>query len=153
MEAFIDFFVQWGYLGLIISAFVAGSIIPFSSEVVLVILLQMGLDPVICIVLATVSNTAGGMTCYWMGHLGKTEWIHKYLGVDDAKMAKVTKFLHGRGAIMGLFTVLPYIGEAIAVVMGLMRSNVWLTTASMFVGKLLRYVAVYVAFRFAIALF
>ena len=46
MEEFIasltQFFTDWGYVGLFLSAFVAGSILPFSSEVVLVILVRMG---------------------------------------------------------------------------------------------------------------
>ena len=45
MEEFIasltQFFTDWGYVGLFLSAFVAGSILPFSSEVVLVILVQI----------------------------------------------------------------------------------------------------------------
>ena len=46
MEEFIasltQFFTDWGYVGLFLSAFVAGSILPFSSEVVLVILVRVG---------------------------------------------------------------------------------------------------------------
>lgn len=44
-----QFFTDWGYVGLFLSAFVAGSILPFSSEVVLVILVRMGLDPLLCL--------------------------------------------------------------------------------------------------------
>ena len=40
MDAFVDTLVQllidWGYVGLFISALLAGSIIPFSSEIVMV---------------------------------------------------------------------------------------------------------------------
>ena len=79
MDAFIDslaaFFVDWGYAGLFLSAFIAGSVLPFSSELVMMMLVQMGLSPVWCVVAASVGNTLGGMTCYWIGHLGKTEWI------------------------------------------------------------------------------
>ena len=39
MDAFLDLLIQllidWGYVGLFISSFLAGSIIPFSSEVVM----------------------------------------------------------------------------------------------------------------------
>ena len=42
MDAFVDTLVQllidWGYVGLFISALLAGSIIPFSSEIVMVAL-------------------------------------------------------------------------------------------------------------------
>ena len=52
MDAFVDTLVQllidWGYVGLFISALLAGSIIPFSSEIVMVALVKVGLSPAIC---------------------------------------------------------------------------------------------------------
>ena len=67
MDAIAQFFVEWGYVGLFLSAFIAGSILPFSSEAVMVILAGMGLDPVGCLIAASLGNTLGGMTCYWIG--------------------------------------------------------------------------------------
>ena len=131
MEEFIasltQFFTDWGYVGLFLSAFVAGSILPFSSEVVLVILVRMGLDPLLCLFAAASGNTLGGMTCYWIGHLGKRDWITRYLRVEPAKIDRVSRFLEGKGALFAFFTFLPYVGEAVAIVLGLMRSNVWIT--------------------------
>ena len=79
MDAFIDTLIQllidWGYAGLFISALLAGSIIPFSSELVMLALVKVGLNPAICVLAATLGNTMGGMTCYYMGHLGKTDWM------------------------------------------------------------------------------
>ena len=99
MEEFIasltQFFTDWGYVGLFLSAFVAGSILPFSSEVVLVILVRMGLDPLLCLFAAASGNTLGGMTCYWIGHLGKRDWITRYLRVEPAKIDRVSRFLEG----------------------------------------------------------
>ena len=46
MEAITQFFIEWGYWGLFLSAFVAGSVLPFSSEAVMIVLVRMGLDPV-----------------------------------------------------------------------------------------------------------
>lgn len=150
MDALIQFLVDWGYLGLFISAFVAGSIVPFSSEAVMVIFAQMGLSPVICVLLATMGNTLGGMTCYWMGHLGKIDWIEKYFGVKRTKIERMQRFLQGKGALMGFFTFLPFAGEAIAIALGFMRSNVWLTAISMFVGKFIRYAVLLTAFQYGI---
>ena len=68
MDAFIDTLIQllidWGYTGLFISALLAGSIIPFSSELVMLALVKVGLNPAICVLAATLGNTMGGMTCY-----------------------------------------------------------------------------------------
>lgn len=156
MEAFTEtltqFFTDWGYWGLFLSAFVAGSILPFSSEAVMIVLVRMGLDPVWCVLAASAGNTLGGMTCYWIGSLGKTRWIEK-LGVSGKQLARARKFLAGRGALMGFFAFLPAIGEAIAVVLGLMRSNRPLTFGAMFAGKLLRYIVILAAFEGALSLF
>lgn len=49
MDALLDtltrLLVDWGYWGLLLSAFVAGSILPFSSEAVLILLVRMGSTP------------------------------------------------------------------------------------------------------------
>ena len=144
MDAFVDTLVQvltdWGYVGLFISALLAGSIIPFSSELVMGALVAMGLEPWLCVLSATLGNTAGGLTCYWLGQLGRMDWIEKYLGVKREKVERMQHFLQGRGALMAFFAFLPFVGEAIAVALGFMRSNFWLTTASTFAGKLARYV-------------
>ncbi len=143
MESLLDtltqLFIDWGYLGLFLSAFVAGSVLPFSSEIVMVVLLGMGLDGWGCLLAASMGNTLGGMTCYWVGTLGKSEWIEKYLHVEHDKLQRVVTFLSGKGAVMAFFAFLPYVGEAVAVGLGLLRSNVWLTTLAMFIGKALRY--------------
>ncbi len=144
MDAFIDSTIQllidWGLPGLFISAMLAGSIIPFSSELVLVTLVKLGLNPTACILAATLGNTVGGMTCYYMGRLGKISWIEKYFKVKKEKIDKMVTFLQGKGALMAFFAFLPAIGEVVAIALGFMRSNTWLTLTSMFIGKLLRYI-------------
>lgn len=45
METLTQFLIDWGYWGLFFSALIAGSIVPFSSEAVMLVLVHMGLDP------------------------------------------------------------------------------------------------------------
>ena len=152
METITQLLIDWGYLGLFISALLAGSIIPFSSELVMVALVKVGLSPAVCVLAATLGNTLGGTTCYYMGHLGKTDWIEKYFKVKKEKIEKTQRFLQGKGALMAFFAFLPFVGEAIAIALGFMRSNVFLTTTSMFAGKLLRYIAMLLALQGAISM-
>lgn len=144
MEAIAEIFIDWGYIGLFVSAFVAGSILPFSSEIVLTALVEMGADPTLCIVSAAVGNTLGGMMCWWLGYIGNREKIERWLKIDEQKMERVAGFVQRRGAWIGIFGFLPWVGEVILVLLGLMRSNLWITTIYVFVGKLLRYVVWYI---------
>lgn len=145
MESLIQILTDWGYAGLFLSALLAGSIVPFSSELVMAALVAMGLKPWLCVLSASLGNTLGGLTCYWLGRLGRMDWIEKYLGVKPEKVEKMQRFLQGRGALMAFFTFLPFVGEAIAVALGFMRSNLALTSLSMFAGKLARYVVMLLA--------
>ena len=153
MEQFADILAGWGYLGIFVSAFVAGSILPFSSEAVMVLLAQSGLSVWACIGWATAGNTLGGVTCWLLGRLGKKERVVRWLGINPRRMERAERFLGGHGAWMALFVVLPYIGDAIAVVLGFMRSNPWITVTAMAAGKFARYVAVMYAAQGIISLF
>ncbi len=139
MDAFIQLLTEWGYAGMFLSAFLAGTILPFSSEAVLLACIGLGLDPVASTLATTAGNALGGLTCYWIGHLGKMEWIEKYFKVDQKQMDKAKRFIHGRGSWIALFSFLPVIGDAILIVLGLMRANIWIVAVSMSIGKLLRY--------------
>ena len=151
MDAFINSVIQllidWGIPGLFLSALLAGSIVPFSSELVLVALVEVGLSPVTCVLAAALGNTLGGMTCYYMGHLGKVDWIEKYFKVKKEKVDRMEAFLQGKGALMAFFAFLPFVGEVIAIALGFMRSNIWLTTISMFAGKLILYILMLLALK------
>ena len=140
MDAILQFLIDWGYWGLFLGSFIAGSVLPFSSEAVLAACVgPLGLDPVISITAATAGNVAGGMTCYWMGHLGNMEWIEKYFHVKKEKMDRAERFVHGRGAWMAFFAFIPILGSAISIVLGMMRANIWIVILAMTIGKILRY--------------
>ena len=139
MEAILTFLVSYGYMGMLIAAFLASSILPFSSEAVMVGLQAAGLDPVALIAYGTIGNVLGSMFNYTIGRLGKMEWIEKYLHVKKEDLDKAHKFMAGKGAWMGLLSVIPVIGDVITVALGLMRANVVIVVISVTISKLARY--------------
>jgi membrane protein YqaA with SNARE-associated domain len=147
MDAIVQFFIDWGYIGLFLSALLAGSILPFSSELVLTVLVQMGADPMGCFLAASVGNTIGGLICYWLGYLGNMQWIERWLKIDHSKMQRVEGKVRKYGAWMGVFGVLPWVGDVIIVLLGLMRCNIYVTTFTMFVGKAGRYLLMVLALQ------
>ena len=142
MEWIIDFLTGYGYIGMLIAAFIAGSFFPFSSEAVMVGLIATGLDPVQLMIYGTIGNTLGSYFNYGVGHMGKTEWIERYLHVKQESLDRAERFMAGRGAWMGFFAFVPLLGTAITIVLGLMRANIFICFFSIAIGKLLRYLLV-----------
>lgn len=143
LDSLIHFFTQWGYFGLFLGSFLAGSIIPFSSEALVIACVgPLHMNPVTSLMVALAGNVSGGMTCYYIGHLGKIEWIEKYARVSRKKLNRALRFMKNRGAWMGFFAFIPLLGTAISVALGYVRSNPWIVLLTMMVGKFLRYAAI-----------
>lgn len=136
----IEFFTQWGILGLFMASVVAGSVVPLSSEAILVACVgPLHLNPWWCLLAALAGNVAGGMTCYWLGSLGNVEWIERYLHVSKPKLERAMRWVHRYGAWVAFFAFLPIVGSAITVALGYLRANAKITCLAMTVGKLMRY--------------
>lgn len=136
----MDFLIDYGYWGMLLTAFLAGSVFPFSSEAVMLGLLVMpGIEPWPLVVYATIGNVLGSMFNYGVGRLGKLEWIEHYLKIKREKIDRAQHFMAGRGAWMGFFAFLPILGSAITVTLGLMRANILISLISITIGKFLRY--------------
>jgi membrane protein YqaA with SNARE-associated domain len=139
MDAIIHFLINWGYWGMLFAGFLAGSFFPFSSEAVLTGLDAAGLHPVPLVVYASIGNIAGSLFNYSIGRMGRLDWIEKYLHVKKESIDKAVRFMNGRGAWMGFFAFLPIIGSGITIALGLMRANILITTVSISIGKIIRY--------------
>lgn len=137
-----ELLTQYGYWGMLVAAFLAGSFFPFSSEAVMLALLAAGLDPAPLVAYGTVGNVAGSLFNYGVGRLGKMDWIERYLHVKREKLDRAEQFMAGRGAWMGFFAFIPILGSAITIVLGLTQANIWITTASITAGKLIRYLLI-----------
>ena len=144
MDSIIAFLMNWGYMGMALSAFLAASILPFSSEAVMVGLLAAGLDMWALVAWGTVGNVLGSLFNYGIGRLGKMEWIEKYLHTKPEDLDRARRFMGGRGAWMGLFSCIPVIGDVITIVLGLMRANLTIFIVSVTISKLARYVVLMV---------
>ena len=140
MDFLVDILTNYGYWGMLISAFLAGSFIPFSSEAVMLGLLATGLDGGQLVAYGSIGNVLGSMFNYGVGRMGRLDWIEKYLHVSKKDLDKAQRFMAGRGAWMGFFAFLPILGSAITILLGLMRANVPISILSITIGKILRYV-------------
>ena len=139
MEFLTDILLGYGYWGMLLAAFLAGSFFPFSSEAVMLALLAAGLEPWPLVVYGTIGNVVGSAVNYGVGRMGRLDWIERYLHISQQSMQRAETFMAGRGALMGFFAFLPVLGSAITILLGLMRANIPLALLSITAGKLLRY--------------
>ena len=130
---------EWGYIGLFIASFLAATIIPFSSELVLSILIANNYDLTTSLIVASLGNWMGGLSSYLIGRLGSWDTIEKYLRVKRDKILLWKKKIDSWGGLLAFLCWLPVVGDPIAIALGFFRTNVLTVAIFMLVGKFVRY--------------
>lgn len=138
-ELIIEFLKDYGYLGMGILAFLAGTVVPITSEVLLVFFLGIGLNAVGLTLAATIGNTLGGITCFMIGYLTTKEKVQKFFKIPDRRMKRADMLIQKYGYWTAAFSFLPVLGEVFLLSLGIMRVNRFKVISLMALGKLFRY--------------
>lgn len=136
-----DFLIEYGYTGMGISAFLAGSFIPFSSEFILAALHESGLQWWPLVVFATIGNVLGGIFNYCVGRMCNEGWVYRLFRIKEEKLESSKEKVRRHGAWMGLLSWLPVLGSAITIALGILRVHCGKSILTMTVSKFLRYLA------------
>lgn len=136
----MEWLVEYGYWGLFIGAFLAATVVPFSSDVLLVALIAAGGNIVTTIVAATAGNWLGGLSSYGLGWLGKWEWIERWFKISPEKLEKQSGRIKRWGSWLALLTWLPGIGDVMAIGLGFYKVDFKSAALFMLIGKCARYV-------------
>ena len=128
-----------GLLGLFIGNFLAATVIPFSSDALYIAVLALMKRPMACFLVATAGNWLGSVVTYYIGRLGKWEWIEKWFKVKPETLAKQKEKIDKWGVWLALIAWVPFIGDVIAIALGFYRTRPWATMFLLLVGKLLRF--------------
>ena len=128
-----------GLLGLFIGTFLAATILPFSSDALYIAVLAATKDPIGCLAVGTVGNWLGSVVTYWIGWIGRWEWIEKWFKVKRETLEKQKVKIDKYGVWLASLSFLPVVGDAIAIAVGYVRCNFPLVSLLFFVGKLIRY--------------
>lgn len=123
--------IWWQWLGLWFSAFSSATILPGTSDVVLVAMIHQhpqwwGWAWLI----ATIGNSMGGVASYYMGRL----LPHKHRAPD-----KMITWIYKYGYWALLMSWVPFIGDGLAIAAGWLRLNVFLSALMLTIGKFARY--------------
>jgi membrane protein YqaA with SNARE-associated domain len=131
-----------GLPGLFLAAFLAATVLPFSSEGLLALMAAGAWSSVALLATATAGNTLGGMTNYGLGRWVGPERIARWSRVDPAKGARWRHRVERHGAWCALLCWLPVIGDPLALALGLFGAKPLPVLVLMTVGKAARYAVV-----------
>lgn len=129
----------WGLPGLFLAAFLAATILPFSSEALLAAMALGDWSSSSLLIVASIGNTLGGLTNYGLGRWIPEERAARLFRLDTTKAEHWRDFVHRRGAWAALLCWLPVVGDPIAIALGLFRAPFVPSAILMFIGKCVRY--------------
>lgn len=127
---------------LFFSAFLAATILPFYSEVVMFALLRQGGDPLLLLVVATLGNTLGSVVNWWIGLYLLRFQDRPWFYFSSDQIARAQAWFQRYGYWTLLLAWLPVGGDPLTLVAGIMKIRLRVFLVLVALGKGLRYVAV-----------
>ena len=131
------------YLGLFMASFLAATVLPFQSEVLLFgMLLAKHYQWLALVLVASFGNILGSVVNWGLGrslaHFEDCSWFP----VKREKMARVEGWYHQYGKWTLLLAWLPFIGDPLTIVAGILREPLPIFLLLVSVAKIARYFAV-----------
>lgn len=136
----MDYF-SIGFTGLFLITFLSATILPFSSELFLLLMLSKGFEPSTCLIIATTGNSLGGITNYGIGRLGNLKWL-KRTGVSEDKLETYCFTIQKYGSWLAFLSWIPIIGDPLVIALGYFRVSFIRVFILLIAGKFLRYLAI-----------
>ena len=131
---------------LFFSAFVSATLLPGSSEALLLYKLSEQQAAIPLLISATSGNLLGSIVTYAMGMFGNALMHKRWLGIDEKALLKAEKNYQRWGVYSLLLAWLPVIGDPLCLLAGLLRVNLLAFILLAGFGKLARYtVLIYLA--------
>ena len=130
------------YFTLFSSAFLAATLLPLSSEVVLIALLQQEYLPAALWLAATAGNTLGACVNWVLGRYFLHFQARKWFPIKAASLQKAQNSFQKYGKWSLLLSWLPVIGDALTLLAGVMRINFATFFVLTFIGKGARYLVI-----------
>ena len=116
----MEWLLDLGYAGLFVGALLAATILPFSSDFLLVGMLAAGGHVVWTVVVASIEK-----------------WFKVRRETLERQKVRVDRY----GAWLAFLSWLPFVGDLFALALGFYRTNVWQVALFMLLGKTARFVA------------
>ncbi len=142
----MEFLAGYGYAGLFVCAFLAATLLPLGSEIVLSALLASDYNLFLLLAVATSGNVLGSLTNYIVGIRGGNWIMTNLFRLSAAEIKTAESRFRKYGNWILLLAWVPVVGDPLTVVAGILKTDVWTFIWLVTVGKFLRYLVVAVTF-------
>lgn len=132
-------FESLGLLGLGLASFLAATILPLSSELVLSSLLLSGGTPSTLLLVATLTNVLGSVVNYLLGRWGADTLLHRWFRLSEQQTNKAEMHFNRYGKWSLLLAWVPIIGDPLTLFAGMLKVNFGLFLLLVTIGKFGRY--------------
>lgn len=123
-------------------SFLAATILPFYSEVLLFAQLEAGGTPWLLVVVATAGNTLGSVVNWALGRFLLRFQDRRWFFFSRAQVDRAQRWFRRFGVWCLLLAWMPVGGDALTLVAGIMRTPLPLFLVLVALGKAVRYVSV-----------
>ena len=131
----------YAYGGLFLTAFAAATIFPMQSEAVLIgLLLSEHYSVFLLIAVASAGNILGAVVNWWLGRGVERFRGRRWFPVGAAGLARAQAWYGRYGRWSLLASWVPFIGDPLTVVAGVLREPLWSFLALVSIAKIGRYV-------------
>lgn len=126
-------------ISLFLAAFLAATVLPGSSEILLIAAQQRGYDPWLLLAVATTGNVLGSVLNYVMGRYLLRYQQRSWFPFKAEGLQRGERWFQRYGKWSLLLTWAPLVGDALTFVAGMMRVNPALFLLLVTIGKASRY--------------
>ena len=121
-------------------AVASASFFPSQAELVLFALLTLGdYDPLLLVLAATAGNGLGSLGNYYIGRYMDRLTHKHWFPIKPRYLEKPKQLFSKHGKMTLLLAGVPFIGNPITIVAGMLRVNLWLFIPLVTAGKSVRY--------------
>ena len=92
-------------------------------------------DPYGCLLVGTLGNWLGSVLTYWIGWLGRWEWLEKWFKVKPETLQKQKAKIDRYGVWLALLAWIPIVGDVLAIALGFYKVRPLWTMVLLLIGK------------------
>ncbi len=135
-------YISLGYFGIFLAAFIAATLFPAPSEVIIVLAFEARFNTALVLSIATVGNVLGSLTNYYLGYISNSKKLIDRFKLNSSKIDYWTVKSKKYGYLLGLIAWFPFVGDPLMAILGFLKVKIVPLSITITIGKLARYLVV-----------